>query len=96
MRRFQKNGDAKMGIFAWCAAAALVLLSAAPAAASVVDIAQEAVKSRPPLTLSAEQKAAVAQAVARENSYQPTPDGFDPRVGAAVSKKSSAIRFHVR
>jgi hypothetical protein len=79
--------EVNMKMLSLCAAAALALLSATPTAASVVDIAQEAAKSRPPLMLSGEQKAAVAQAVARENSYQPTPDGFEPRVGAAVSKK---------
>ncbi|HEX5777772.1 MAG TPA: hypothetical protein VFY21_02935 [Xanthobacteraceae bacterium] len=75
-----------MRIVSHLAAVALFTLPAA-AADSVIPAAQNDAWNKPPLELSEEQKAAVTKAVGAENSYQATPEGFEARVGAAISKE---------
>ena len=78
-----------MRTVSYCAAMALLVLPTAADADGVVPVAQENAWSKPPLELSEEQKAAVLKAVGAENSYQPTPAGFEARIGAAISKEIS-------
>jgi hypothetical protein len=68
-----------------CTSAALMIASAATA--EVVSEAQNDAWNKPPLELSDEQKAAVMKAIGAENSYQPTPAGFEARVGATITKE---------
>ncbi len=71
----------------YCTILALLVLPTAANADNVVAVAQDNAWSKPPLELSEEQKAAVMKAVGAENSYQPTPAGFEARIGAAITKE---------
>lgn len=78
-----------MRTVSYFAAIALLVLPAA-AADSVIPAAQNDAWNKPPLELSDDQKSAVMKAVGAENSYQPTPAGFEARIGATISKEIAA------
>lgn len=68
-------------------AALLLVPMASAAVADPVSVAQENAWHKPQLVLSAAQTAAIQEAVGAENSYQPTPAGFEAEVGATVSNE---------
>ena len=70
----------------WCTAIAAILLWASPSMAQsrISDRYAEFLKDKPPLQLTEPQRNQIVDAVALEQTQQPTPKDFQPQVGMNV------------